>query len=56
MKSKYKTNYFDSNELMQSTQFNTKYDIATNCPYGDGLHYDTNTDLKLYEIYKNFIF
>ena len=56
MKSKYKINYFDSNTLLNNPQFNTRYDIATNCPYGDGLHYDKDTDIKIYEIYKNFIF
>lgn len=54
MKSKY--TYYDSNTIIKQSEFNTGYDIATNCPNGDGLHYDKDTDLKIYELYKKFIF
>ena len=56
MRSKYQSNYYDSNSVLKKNEFNVVYDIRDNCPNGDGLHYNCATDKKIYQLYKSFVF
>lgn len=56
MQKTYGSKYFDSNSKLKEKSFGTKYDVRTNCKYGDGLHYNEETDKKIYSLYKSFVF